>query len=105
MVSPRVSFSMQTHIYRLHPLAAPDDPGWSLHAWRGEVLVRAQTAGDARLVAAEAEAGSRTPREENDDVHSIRTSAFIDDKLYGVTLVESSRHSSDGPRGVLEGLA
>jgi len=95
---------METRIYRLHPIAEAHDPRWALHAPRGEVLVRAHSAGDARLVAAEVEAASRSGREENDDVRSIRTSAFIDEKLYGVTLTNSTGHSAEGPRGVLAGL-
>ena len=96
---------METRIYRLYPIAEPGDPNWQLRASHGVVLVRAQSSGDARLVAAQAEAASRSGREENDDVRSIRTSAFVDEKLYGVTLVDSPPYPPDGPRGVLEGLS
>ena len=42
-------------LYRLVPVAAPDDPNWDSAPNHGEVLVRAYSAADARIVAAEAE--------------------------------------------------
>jgi len=91
-------------IFRLRPIADARDPSWDLSANRGEVIVRAKAAGDARLVAAEAElarAGDLArPKEE---VFSIRTSAFMDDKLYGVSQVRGGSHVQNGARAVLEG--
>ncbi|WP_196258684.1 hypothetical protein [Pelagibacterium limicola] len=95
---------METRIYRLYPIAERSDPGWRMSAYQGHVLVRAHSSGDARLVAAEAEAGVTAGKKENNDIFSVRTSAFTDDKLYGVSLVEDAGYPPEGPRAVLEGL-
>lgn len=42
-------------IYRLSPLAEPDDPNWQNASYQGEVVVAARSSGDARIVASEAE--------------------------------------------------
>lgn len=90
-------------IYKLYPLAHPQDPGWDLAMNHGEVLVRAKSSGDARLVAAQAEAASADRHNENDDIFSIRSSAFTDDKLYGVQQISDGGLNPEGKRGVIEG--
>ncbi|WP_404404662.1 hypothetical protein [Pelagibacterium halotolerans] len=92
------------NIYRLYPVAGPAASNWDLAANRGEIIVRAKTTGDARLVAAEAEARSAGDgRHENDDVYSVRASAFTDEKMYGVQRIETPQFPEDGDRAVLAG--
>jgi len=89
-------------LYRLVPTARPDDPNWDRAPNRGEVVVRARSSGDARVVAAQAEteegaAGLFTTE--------VRASAFMDEKLYTVRDEPEGRHPIDGPRMVLEGFS
>ncbi|MFB9949461.1 hypothetical protein ACFFP0_11415 [Rhizobium puerariae] len=91
-------------IYRLVPLAAPDDPNWQNAPPHGEVVVRARTAGDARLVASDAELDfteiDASPAEGNS---TDMASAFRNEKLYTVIEDESGRYEADGRRGVVGG--
>jgi hypothetical protein len=87
-------------LYRLVPVARPDDPNWDRAPNRGEVVVRARSSGDARVVAAQAETeegigGEFTTR--------VSASAFMDEKLYTVRDEHGGRYPVDGPRAVLEG--
>ena len=91
-------------LYRLVPLAEPQSSNWDIAANRGEVVVRASSSGGARLVAAKAEAEMARRHDENDDINSIRASAFTDDKLYGVQTLSDSAYEPDGPDAVLDGL-
>lgn len=89
-------------LYRLVPTARPEDPNWGRAPNRGEVVVRAKSSGDARVVAAQAEteegkAGLFTTE--------VKASAFLDDKLYTVRDEPPGRYRVNGPRIVLEGLA
>ncbi|MBB3593401.1 hypothetical protein FHX08_003804 [Rhizobium sp. BK529] len=89
-------------VYRLEPIAAPDDPRWANSPNHGVVVVAARTAGDARIVAAGRELDfmevDAAPAE---DVTTTNASSFRDDKLY--TVVEIDRNRTDLVRGVLEG--
>ncbi|WP_252192759.1 hypothetical protein [Rhizobium sp. CSW-27] len=91
-------------IYRLVPNAPAEDPQWMDRPPQGEVVVRARTTGDARLVATEAEVDytdtDALPAEGNS---TDMASAFRSEKLYTVIEDMSGRFPSDGPRGVLEG--
>ncbi len=91
-------------IFRLVPTAASDDPNWQNSPSHGEVIVRALTAGDARIVASEAELDfteiDAAPAEGNS---TKEASAFRNDKLYSVVADTSGRFSSDGERGVVGG--
>lgn len=91
-------------IYRLVPIAAPDDPNWQNSPPHGEVVVRARTAGDARLVASGAELDfteiDASPSEGNS---TEMASAFRSEKLYTVIEDESGRYDAEGPRGVVDG--
>jgi hypothetical protein len=94
----------QLKIYRLVPAAASDDPAWQNSPPQGEVIVRARTSGDARLVASEAELDfteiDASPAEGN----STRdASAFRNDKLYTVIEDTSGRFGADGAREIVEG--
>jgi hypothetical protein len=89
-------------LYRLIPIAGPDDTNWDRAPNRGEVVVRARSSGDARVVAAQAEtedgrAGIFTT--------AVSASAFLDEKLYAVRDEASGRYPIDGPREVVEGFA
>lgn len=89
-------------IYRLEPIAAPDDPRWANSPGHGVVTVAARTSGDARIVAASRELDfmevDAAPAE---DVTTLNASAFRDDKLY--TVIEVDRGRTDIARGVIEG--
>lgn len=89
-------------LYRLVPVAAPDDPNWDNAGNQGEILVRAFSPADARITAAEAELDfteiDSLPAEGN----STRdASAFRNERLYSV--IEETEDVSSGPRGVVEG--
>lgn len=90
------------NIYRLEPIAAPDDPRWDNSPGHGIVVVAARTPGDARIVAAARELDfmevDAAPAE---DVTTANASAFRDDKLY--TVIEIDRNRRDVKRGIVEG--
>ncbi|MBB5551182.1 hypothetical protein [Rhizobium lentis] len=90
------------NIYRLEPIAAPDDPRWDNAPGHGIVVVAARTPGDARIVAAARELDfmevDAAPAE---DVTTANASAFRDDKLY--TVIEVDRNRRDIKRGIVEG--
>lgn len=90
-------------IYRLYPLAEPGASNWDIARNHGEVVVRAKTSGDARLVAAEAEVDLARRHDENDDINSIRASAFTNEKLYGVQQISDGGLDPQGERGLMEG--
>jgi len=89
-------------IYRLEPIAAPNDPRWANSPGHGIVTVAARTSGDARIVAASRELDfmevDAAPAE---DVTTSNASAFRDEKLY--TVIELDRGRTDIRRGVIEG--
>ncbi|AVA25186.1 hypothetical protein [Rhizobium sp. NXC24] len=90
------------NIYRLIPIAEPDDLNWQNAPSHGEVVVAARTAGDARIVASSCELDymevDSAPAE---DVSTANASAFRSEKLYTVVEIEHGRN--DLRRGVLEG--
>jgi hypothetical protein len=94
----------QLKIYRLVPNAPLDDPQWMDRPPQGEIVVRARTSGDARLVASEAELDftevDALPAEGNS---TDMASAFRSEKLYTVIEDVSGRFSAEGPRKVVEG--
>jgi hypothetical protein len=92
-----------TAIYRLSPIAAPDDPAFDLARNQGTVVVRAISAGDARVVAAQAEAVAAGKRA---DIITTQftASAFLDGQIYSVDQIEDARFPTDGERGLLEGM-
>ena len=95
---------MTRRIYKLVPAAAAGDPNWERAGGSGIVVVRADSAGDARLVASEAEPDFLDiDRKPSHGVSTRFASAFRDEKLYAVEDCESSGHSPDGPREVVEG--
>ncbi|WEX77503.1 hypothetical protein PYH37_002304 [Sinorhizobium numidicum] len=73
-------------IYRLSPLAAPDDPNWQNATYQGEVTVVARSPGDARIVASQAELDFlEIDAKPAEGVTTDMASAFRNEKLYTVT--------------------
>ncbi|OLP59486.1 hypothetical protein BJF93_11525 [Xaviernesmea oryzae] len=97
---------MPLHIYRLVPIAAPDDPRWDNAPSHGEILVRAASPADARIVAAEAELDFLEVDAMPAEGTSTRmASAFRSEKLY--TVIEAGSEygfTETGERGVIDGL-
>jgi len=92
-------------IYRLTPAAGPDDPRWVLGRNHGEVVVRAASPAQARIVAAGVEDELYAPfRFAEDGVTNAYHSPFRDEQLYVVTDDASGLHPADGPPAVLAGL-
>lgn len=93
-------------VYRLVPAAEPGDATWGRAENYGEVVVRARSAGDARIVASDREidfmdVGSKP----GSGVSTRHASAFRDDKLYAVIEDTSGAFAKDGPRGILKGFS
>jgi hypothetical protein len=91
-------------IYRLKCVAAKDDPRWINTGSQDDVIVRALSPADARLVASEAEDDFLESDALPGDGNSTRTfSAYRDDKVFTVIEESTSPFSRDGERGVLSG--
>ncbi|KQR69078.1 hypothetical protein ASG25_15700 [Rhizobium sp. Leaf384] len=95
----------QLRLYRLVPSARPDDPGYGNAPSQGEIVVRALSPADARIVAAEAELDfteiDAKPAEGTD---TRMASVFRNEKLY--TVIEeaiSPALRNEGERGVVQG--
>jgi hypothetical protein len=97
-----MSMTDDLKLYRLVPIAAPGDPNWDNAPSHGEVVVAARTAGDARIVAAEAELDfleiDSSPAE---DKSTLMASAFRNEKLY--TVIEELPRTHLSKRGVVSG--
>ena len=89
-------------LWKIVPVAPPHDPRWQDHRiWR-EVVVRAETAAMARLIAAELERDASNIGVGNETLKS--RSAFDDEKLYWVVETEAEAGGADewdGPPGVV----
>jgi hypothetical protein len=97
---------MERRIYRLEPYEGPDGPSWQRAPWQGTVIVRADSAADARILAAEAEDDFlEAPVKPEYGVSTRFASSFRDEKLYHVVEDLSGRYPNDGPREVIEGPA
>lgn len=94
------------HIYRLIPDAPANDPGWNLAPPIGEIVVRARSVADARIVASEAEPDfpdfDALP---GDGVETAFASAVRNTKLYRVEEVDDGAFPREGPRQILQGPA
>lgn len=90
-----------TAIYRLTPIARPEDLNWDRAANHGDVVVRARSSGDARVVASEGEARAMG-KDPTLATTQLLASAFRDSHLYAVLRVSDSEHPALGPREVLE---
>jgi uncharacterized protein YjbJ (UPF0337 family) len=95
----------QLKLYRLVPIAAPGDTNWDNAPNQGEVVVRARSTGDARVVAAEAELDfmeiDALPADGNS---TTSASAFRNERLYTVVDETDGRFPADGPREVVDGI-
>jgi len=95
---------MEHRIFKLIPTAAVDDPNWDRAPNQGEVVVRAISPADARLVASEAEPDFLGQDSKPGGGTTTRfASAFRDDKLYSVVEIDDAAYPEDGPREVLSG--
>ena len=94
---------MQLHVYRLVPVAREGDPNWDRAVSQGEVVVRARSSGDARVVASHAEAAAITLREPLATTQ-VEASALRDPKVYHVIQDDSGRYPDEGPRTVLKAM-
>ncbi|HEV7248635.1 MAG TPA: hypothetical protein VGN93_16795 [Shinella sp.] len=94
----------QLKLYRLVPIASSTDTNWDIAPNQGEVVVRARSSGDARVVAAEAELDymeiDALPGDGNSTTSS---SAFRNEKLYTVIDETDPSYPLDGPREVVAG--
>ena len=92
-------------IYRLTPAADADDPMWVLGRRHGDVLVRADSPAQARIVAAGAEDDLYAPfRFAEDGVTNAYFSPFRSEQHYLVLEEAAAAHAQAGPPAVLEGL-
>ncbi len=90
------------NVYRLIPIAPPNDARWQNGPALTDVVVAARTAGDARIVAAGRELDfSEIDSLPAEDVTTRNASIFRDEKAY--TVVEIERDRRDLKRGVLQG--
>lgn len=87
-------------IYRLVPTAARNDRRLARNALHGEVVVRAYSAEDARLVATEAELASRRAERRPG---AADKSPFRDESLYAVVEVPGVAFLRPGKRGLIAG--
>ena len=91
-------------LFRLTPSASLSDPRWLDQQIPGEIIVRAHSPADARIVASQAEIDF--PDINAKPSHGIGTrfaSCFRDEKLYSVEEMQSDALSSDGPREIVSG--
>ncbi len=87
-------------IFRLVPTAARNDRRFARDALHGEVVVRARSAEDARLVASEAEIASRQGAAGS---RGADGSPFHDATLYAVIEVRGVDFLRAGKRGLVAG--
>jgi hypothetical protein len=95
---------MPRRIFRLEPAAETRDLNGDRAPSHGTVMVSADSAADARIVASEAEADFLEHSAKPGDGVSTRfASAFRDAKLYSVAEDESGTYPAEGDRAVLAG--
>lgn len=101
---PNHSDPEELKLFRLVPIASGTDTNWDIAPNHGEVVVRARSSGDARVVAAQAELDymeiDALPGDGNSTTSS---SAFRNEKLYTVVNERNPSYSVDGPREVVAG--
>ncbi len=94
----------QLKLFRLIPVAAATDTNWDNAPNQGEVVVRARSSGDARVVAAEAELDyTEIDALPGDGNSTTSASAFRNEKLYTVVDETDAAYSPNGPREVVAG--
>lgn len=91
-------------IFRLVPDAPDTDPRWDIAEPVGEVVVRAESPADARIVASHAEPDfPEVGAAPGDGVETDFASAVRDERLYRVEEDTSGRYPTEGEREVLQG--
>lgn len=101
---PNYSDPDQLKLFRLVPIASATDTNWDNAANQGEVVVRARSSGDARIVAAEAELDyTEIDALPGDGNSTTSSSAFRNEKLYTVIDEHNPAYPIDGPREVVAG--
>jgi hypothetical protein len=94
----------ELRLYRLVPIASPSDTNWDIAPNQGEVVVRARSSGDARVVAAEAELDyTEIDALPGDGNSTTSSSAFRNEKLYTVVDETDPAYPVEGPREVVAG--
>lgn len=90
-------------LWKIEPRVPPDDPAWQDQAVWGEVIVRARTAGLARMAAANFDRHYGQPPV--GDASLSYRSAFESDFLYRVSKLDAvgaARHGGEeGPEGIV----
>jgi hypothetical protein len=95
---------MRRSIYKLSPTTPEWDPNWDLAENQGEVIVRADSPADARIVASEAEPDFlESDAKPGMGTSTRHASAFQNEQLYSVTEIDSDAYSRTGPRELLGG--
>jgi hypothetical protein len=90
------------HLWRIVPTARPDDTRWEDHPVFAEVVVRAESASLARVVAGRALYKGNAKVQFGGEQDPIFISAFADEKLYGVSQIEADpRFQESGKREVV----
>jgi len=92
---------ISTQIYRLIPGAPVADHNWRRAACQGELVVRARSSGEARALAAQAEA--RAVGVAQPTTGQVLASAFEDPVLYFSRRDDRGTFPDEGPIGVLSG--
>ncbi|MEQ8318916.1 MAG: hypothetical protein RH946_01535 [Rhodospirillales bacterium] len=90
-------------LWKIIPVATADDPRWLDHrVWR-EIVVRADTAGDALHLAVTMDKRALTGVDTVGNESQALTSGLSDEKLYRVAPLDADSCSFDhnGPDGVL----
>jgi glycerophosphoryl diester phosphodiesterase len=89
-------------LWRITPSARPDDSRWEDHPVFAQVIVRAETASLARLIAGKTLFRDNTKIQFGEERDTIFISAFDDEKLYRVIeLAPPFAYPKAGPRVVL----
>ncbi|MBO6521221.1 MAG: hypothetical protein JJ900_09890 [Rhodospirillales bacterium] len=92
-------------LWKIEPVAAPDDPRWLDHrVWR-EIVVRADTVGEALRLAVAMDKRQMRDVDTVGNESQALTSGLSDEKLYGVTPLNTETDgrgfNPDGPSDVL----
>lgn len=98
---PAFGMTLATRVYRLVPNIRSDNTGWGGTFNHGEILVRARSSGEARAIAARAEAVAAG--EPKRATTQAMASALREPRLYSVRRDTSGQFPDEGEPGVLAG--
>jgi hypothetical protein len=92
-------------LWKIEPVAQPDDPRWLSHRMWNEVIVRAGSAGEALRLAVAMDKREQTDVDTVGNESQALTSGLSDEKLYAVKPLnpqaDPRTFEADGPDGVL----